>query len=41
MTPENLEDDLKGQISSPWCVIYVIGKVLKSRCLKWPRIAHL
>jgi len=40
-TPENSEDDLKGQISSPWCVLYVIGKVLKSKCPKWPLMSHL
>jgi hypothetical protein len=40
-TPENLEDDLRGQISSPWCVLYINGKFLKHRCPKWPRIAHL
>jgi len=40
-TPENSEDDLRSQISSPWCVLYDIGKVLKSRCPKWPRIGHL
>jgi len=40
-TPENSEDDLRGQISSPWCVLYRNGKILKSRCPKWPRIAHL
>jgi len=40
-TPKNSEDDLRGQISLSWCVIYVIGKVLKSRCPKWPRMRHL
>jgi hypothetical protein len=40
-TPENSEDDLKGQISSHWCAPGVIGKVLKCRCPKWPRIGHL
>jgi len=40
-TPENLEDDLRGQISSPWRVHYINGKVLKCRCPKWPRIGHL
>jgi len=40
-TPENLEDDLKGQISLPWCVLYINGKLLKHRCPKWPRITHL
>jgi len=40
-TLENLEDDLRGQISSPWCVLCINGKLLKRRCPKWPRIAHL
>jgi hypothetical protein len=40
-TPENSEDDLRGQISSPCCVLYINGKLLKRRCPKWPRIAHL
>jgi len=40
-TPENLEDDLRGQISLPWCVLYINGKLLKRRCPKWPCIAHL
>ncbi len=40
-TPKNSEDDLRGQISSPWCVFYINGKALKSRCKKWPRIGHL
>jgi len=26
---------------SPWNVLYVIGKVLKSKCPKWPRMSHL
>jgi len=40
-TPKNSEDDLRGQISSPWCVLYINRKVLKSRFPKWPRIGHL
>jgi len=40
-TLENLEDDLRSQISLPWCVLYINGKVLKRRCPKWPRIGHL
>jgi hypothetical protein len=40
-TPENSEDDLRGQISSPWCVLYINEKLLKRKCPKWPRIAHL
>jgi hypothetical protein len=26
-TPENLEDDLRGQISLPWHVLYINGKL--------------
>ncbi len=40
-TTENSEDDLKGQISLPWCVLYINGKFLKRRFSKCPRIAHL
>jgi hypothetical protein len=40
-TPENSEDDLKGQVFSPWHNLYINGKLLKRRCPKWPRIAHL
>jgi len=40
-TPENSEDDLRGQISLHWCVLYGNGKVLKCRCSKWPRMGHL
>jgi hypothetical protein len=40
-TPKNSEDDLRGQISLHWCVLYVIRKVLKSKCPKWPRMSHL
>jgi hypothetical protein len=40
-TPENLELDCRGQISSHLRVIEVIEKVLKCRCPKWPRIGHL
>jgi len=40
-TPENSEDDLRSQISLPWSVLYNNGKLLKHRCPKWPRIAHL
>jgi hypothetical protein len=37
-TPECLEFDSKGQNTSHWCVLGVIGKVLKRRYRKWPRI---
>jgi hypothetical protein len=40
-TPECLKLDSKGQNTSPWGVLGVIEKVLKCRCLKWPRIGHL
>jgi hypothetical protein len=40
-TFKNSEDDLKGQISLHWCVLYINGNFLKCRCPKWPRIGHL
>ncbi len=40
-TPECLEFDSKAQNTSHWGVLGVIGKVLKCRCPKWPRIGHL
>jgi hypothetical protein len=40
-TPENLELELKGQNTSHWGVLDVIGKILKCRCLNWPRVGHL
>ncbi len=40
-TPECLEFDSRGQNTSHWGVLDVIGKVLKYRCPKWPRIGHL
>jgi hypothetical protein len=40
-TPKCLELNNKGQNTSPWSVLGVIGKVLKCRCPKWPRIGHL
>jgi hypothetical protein len=40
-TPEYLEFDSKGKNTLSWGVLGVIGKVLKCRCPKWPRIGHL
>jgi hypothetical protein len=40
-TSECLEFDSKGQNTSHWGVLGVIGKVLKFRCPKWLRIGHL
>jgi hypothetical protein len=41
MESESSEHDYRGQNSSPWNVLYSIGKLLKCKCLKWARIAHL
>jgi hypothetical protein len=40
-TPETWESDFKGQNSMACGVLYIIKKLLKCRCLKWARIAHL
>jgi hypothetical protein len=40
-TLENSEDDCRGQNTSYWSVLYTVGKVLKCRCPKWPRMSHL
>ncbi len=40
-TPERLEFDSRGQNTSHWGVLGVIGKVLKCRCPKCPFIGHL
>jgi hypothetical protein len=40
-TLENSEFDCRGQNTSPWGVLYTVGKVLKFRCPKWPRMCHL
>jgi len=40
-TPECLGFDNKAQNTSHWCVLGVIGKVLKRGYRKWPRIDHL
>jgi hypothetical protein len=40
-TPENSEPEFMGQISLHSNVLYVIEKVLKCRCPKWPRMSHL
>ncbi len=39
-TPECLELDRKAQNTLHWGVLDVIGKVLKRRYRKWPRIGH-
>jgi len=40
-TPETSESVLRGQNSMAGCALYISGKVLKCRCPKWARIAHL
>jgi len=40
-TPKTLEFDCKGENTSPWGVLHVIGKLLKCRCRKWPCMSHL
>jgi hypothetical protein len=40
-TPENSEHECRGQISFHLSALGVIGKVLKCRCPKWPRMSHL
>ncbi len=40
-TPEISESNFKGQISMACGVLYITGKLLERRCLKWCRIAHL
>ncbi len=39
-TPECLELNNKAQNTSHWGVLGVVGKVLKRRYRKWPRIGH-
>jgi hypothetical protein len=40
-TPKNSELEFRGQKISHWGFLYTIGKVLKCRCSKWPRMSHL
>jgi hypothetical protein len=40
-TPKILELDCKGQNTSHWSVLYIIGKLWKCRCRKWVCMGHL
>jgi hypothetical protein len=40
-TPKISEDNCRGQNTFHWAVIYIIGKVLKCRCPKWPHMSYL
>ncbi len=38
---EPSESDFTGQKTSHWGVLYIIGKILKCKCLKWARMTRL
>ncbi len=40
-TLETLKSDLRGQHSMTCGILYIIGKLLELRCLKWDCIVHL
>jgi hypothetical protein len=40
-TPKNSKDNCRGQNTLHWGVLYIVEKVLKSRCPKWPCMSHL
>jgi hypothetical protein len=40
-TPETSESNYRGQNPMASGILYIIGKLLERRCLKWARIAHL
>ncbi len=40
-TSKNSENNWRGQTSMSCGVIYIIGKLLERRCLKWAHITHL
>jgi hypothetical protein len=40
-TPKSSERNCRGQISLSQSVLYIIGKVLKCKCPKWPCMSHL
>jgi hypothetical protein len=39
-TPENSKLNCRGQNTSPWCVLYTVGKFLKHKCRKWTCMSH-
>jgi len=39
-TPAISKLNCRRQNTSPWCVLYTVGKALKCRCRKWPRMSH-
>jgi hypothetical protein len=40
-TPKTSEFDYRGQNTSHWNVFYIIGKLSKFKCRKWPHMSHL
>ncbi len=40
-TPKSSEHNCRGHIPSVQSVFYIIGKLLKIKCLKWVRMTHL
>jgi hypothetical protein len=40
-TPKTSEFNCRGQNTLHWDVLYIIGKLLKFKCRKWPRMGHL
>jgi len=40
-TSKASKSDFRGQNSMAYVILYIIGKLLELRCLKWARIAHL
>jgi len=40
-TPATLELNSRGKNTLPSGILYTVGKVLKCRCPKWPRMSHL
>jgi hypothetical protein len=40
-TPATSELNSRRQNTSPWGVLYTVGKFLKCRCPKWPHMNHL
>ncbi len=39
-TPKTSELNCRGQKTLPWCVLYIVGKVLRCKCRKWPCMSH-
>jgi hypothetical protein len=39
--PQFQSSTTEGKNTLPWGVLYIVGKVLKFRCPKWPRMSHL